>query len=143
MQMSIVVFTSARQMPILLIMPTYNVPGTSNAILLAFTQCGPGHYDAAQYPVHKKENAGTSDSHPKCTCGRKKGTMGLACSTSNLHHTSRCPCVKASRPCSALCRCQGCKNSLGTQSESSGPPAEKRKRLSYSNQKIPLKGKTT
>lgn len=141
--MPIVVFTSVANFSIAPILPTYSVPATSDAIYLAFTQYGTGHYDAAE-PVSPTPSQleQTTVSTQKCTCGRKKGTAGKACSTSNRLYSTRCPCATSGKACTNLCRCKYCENPNGKRSTETATPAHKRRRLQHTNQTIPLKGST-
>lgn len=46
LSMSIPVFTSIQNMPVICVMPTSQTITTTEPLLLAFIQDGPGHYDA-------------------------------------------------------------------------------------------------
>ena len=64
--MPITIFTSIPNMPVLCIMPTTEITGTVQPILLAYTQSGPGHYDCA-VPVSNEQ---TQTSHAPKTANK-------------------------------------------------------------------------
>ena len=66
----------------------------------------------------------------KTNCGRKSNFQGQAC-------LSWCKCKK--KGCSQLCKCKYCKNTHGVRP----PPSSTRRRISYDEQRQPLRGKTT
>ena len=143
LRMHIVVFTSVTNFSILPILPTHTTPATSDAIYLAFTQYGTGHYDAAEpVPPPPSQVVQTVASTQRCTCGRKRGTVGKACSTSNRIYSTRCPCATSGKACTIFCRCKNCDNPNGKRPTEAATPAHKRRRLQYTNQTIPLKGST-
>ena len=80
----ITVFTSVINMPVLCVMPTTQCVISTQPLFLAFTQTGPGHYDAViettrtSNPTAKKRN--------KCYCGRKPSLTSDSCIY------IRCPC---------------------------------------------------
>ena len=122
-------------MPLLCVTPTTQAADTTLPIFLAYNQAGPGHYDYA-IPASGDNDADTAQIPPrkkakKCTCGRKAGFSGRACTT------SRCACVLKSRGCSTLCTCKNCNNVLGIRPK----PSSTRSRISYDTLKQPLSGK--
>ena len=72
----ITLFTSIQNMPVICVMPTSQaITSSTEPLLLAFTQDGPGHYDA----VISSLEATTETI--KCNCGRKPNFEGNACSS--------------------------------------------------------------
>jgi hypothetical protein len=118
----ITIFTSIPDMPLLCITPQNGGPGASCLpLFLTFNQNGPGHYD---YAVHIDSLLKCPrEKVLKCTCGRKRGYKGKACST------PRCKCVTSSTGCTSLCSCKCCTNSHGIRPPCSG----KRNRVNYDN----------
>ena len=146
LKIPIVVFTSAANFPLTTVMPTYNMAATSEPIYVALTQCGGGHFDAVlPYCGIPSDNESTGDGNDTrmfCTCGRKKYAKSKACTSTEHGYKTRCPCHKASRPCTHLCKCKHCRNELGkTPKPDTGTPKAKRMRAHYSNQQHGLKGK--
>ena len=127
----ITVFTSVNNMPVLCIMPTTQSVLSTQPLFLAFTQSGPGHYDAVI------ATTGTSnppaDVRKKCYCGRKPNFNADSCIS------TRCPCFLKNKECTHLCRCKSCKNGYGIRP----PPLTTRRRMPYSEQSQPLAGRKT
>ena len=124
LQIPITIVTSVTDMPLLCIMPTTELTGTVQPIFLAYTQSGPGHYDCA-VPLPTEETPSAQTKPTKCTCGRKPGYTGAACSS------LRCACTRAKQECSVFCTCKGCRNTYGVRP----PPSSTRRRQSYDNQR--------
>lgn len=129
----ITLFTSLQNMPVICVMPSVGMNTTSTEpVLLAFTQSGPGHYDAVTPSVATTSR--TEHETIKCNCGRKPNFKGSACSS------TRCKCYRMNMSCSNLCRCKSCSNELGKRPPVSG----KRKRKCYEEQTVqPLQGRIT
>ena len=135
----ITLFTSIPNLPVLCIVPTLEV-STAIPLYLTYIQTGPGHYD---YAIPKPEASETDQTEAgsirkqvttiHCTCGRKHGFTGKACSN------GRCPCIRRSTHCTSLCRCKKCENSFGNRPN----PSTTRRRIAYDAQRQPLCGKTT
>lgn len=125
----ITVFTSVHNMPVLCVMPTSQSVVSTQPLFLPFTQSGPGHYDAVVSAVTQT----ASNSNAKCYCGRKSNFKGDSC------FSIRCKCFLEKRECTYLCRCKACKNIYRARQ----PPSTTRRRMSYDEQRQPLKGKTT
>ena len=88
------------------------------------------------------ESQDENDVRMFCTCGRKKYAKSKACTSTENGYQTRCPCHKASRPCTHLCKCRHCRNELGKiPKPDTGMPKAKRMRTHYSNQEHGLKGK--
>ena len=146
LKIPIVVFTSAANFPLTTVMPTYSIAATSEPIYVALTQCGAGHFDAVMPRCGISSDSESiedgNDTRMFCTCGRKKYAKSKACTSTEHGYTTRCPCHKASRPCTHLCKCKHCRNELGkTPKPDTGTPKAKRMRAHYSNQQHGLKGK--
>ena len=95
------------------------------SIFVAFSQCGPGHYDAVDDTVSGagNTNLGTESTSRQpmsdntepivakvsCRCGENdKSTEKIFCVDSA--RKTRCPCFKSNRQCSSDCHCRNCKN---------------------------------
>ena len=83
----------------------------------------------------------TIPSTQKCTCGRKKGTVGRLAlqatgSTAHVAHVQH-----QERACTNLCHCN-IENPNGKCSTETATPTHKRRRSQHTNQTIPLKGRT-
>ena len=128
----ITVFTSISNMPVLCVLPTTTQSiHSTQPIFLAFTQSGPGHYDAV---VSAAESSNPSaEEWIKCYCGRKQNTNAESCIS------MRCPCLRKKKECTQLCRCKSCNNEHGTRP----PPSATRKRRPYTEQRQPLEGSRT
>ena len=115
------------------IMPTSQSAISTEPLLLAFTQDGPGHYDAVIHDVSSSETKATKDA-VKCNCGRKPNFEGKVCLS------KRCKCYRLQKKCNHACRCKSCSNEFGSRPLVSA----KRKRKSYEEQdRQPLKGRLT
>ena len=126
----ITIFTSIHNMPVLCVMPTSQTITTAEPVFLAFSQNGPGHYDAA---VSFQEIESTKEV-TKCNCGRKANFEGQACSS------KRCKCFRMNEKCQYSCRCKSCMNTYGIRP----PPSASRKQRSYEEQeRQPLRGRIT
>ncbi len=145
LQSPLVLFTSRLNQPLHIQYPTYSPMVSPNPIYLAYLQVGSGHYDAVvQGSEDQCSDSHVGAVHPGCNCGRKSTFKGNACSFSLNRYSSRCPCYNEKRPCSHFCKCKGCTNSFGTKSTMVPPTCgQKRKRVAFDNQAVPLKGKRT
>ena len=64
----------------------------------------------------------------KCRCGQTR-RHGVHCTNSGAYK-SRCPCLKAKKPCSWECRCHGCGNEAGKRPVSMVvPPSSRSKKM--------------
>ena len=70
MPITITVFTSVSNMPVLCIMPTTHSALTSQPIFLAYTQTGPGHYDCV-VPIESSDSAKTKQKKNKMYLWKK------------------------------------------------------------------------
>ena len=132
LSMPITVFTSVQNMPVLCVLPTSQTVVIADPLFLAFTQHGPGHYDAV-VPLSYQNTEATAEI-VKCNCGRKANFEGDACSS------RRCKCFRTRNMCKNVCRCKSCNNKYGVRP----PVAHTRKRKSYEEQdKQPLSGRLT
>ena len=129
--MPITLFTSIQNMPVICVMPTSQAISTSTEpLLLAFTQDGPGHYDAV---ISSLETEVTTETI-KCNCGRKPNFKGNPCSS------KRCMCYRLQKKCNHTCRCKSCSNEFGSRP----PVSTKRKRKCYEEQeRQPIRGRLT
>ena len=129
LHMAITVFTSIENMPVLCILPTTGPTVSTQAIFLAYTQAGPGHYDSA-IPVNLPEKRNPVVT--KCTCGRKPNFNGVPCTS------LRCNCYRLKTKCTTACICKACANGFGVRPL----PSAGRRRTPYENQKQPLRGRS-
>ena len=152
LRMPVVVFTSAPNFPFTTILPTHNKAATSQPLYIALTQCGAGHYDAVvQAPPTSDsdedgkdvDNQVDNDGTMSCTCGRKKNksAQSKACTLTDQGYITRCPCYKATLPCTHRCRCKECHNPLGKTPKPAVMPAAKRKRAHHPYQEHSLMGR--
>ena len=143
LQVPIVIFTSRPNQPLHIQYPTHSVIVFPSPVYLAYLQTKSGHYDAVVQVDQSITEPGCSTNNA-CTCGRKSNFKGNACSFSLNKYSSRCPCYNEKRPCSKNCKCRGCTNSFGMKSEVPlATCGQKRKRATYDNQLISLKGRRT
>jgi hypothetical protein len=124
----IVLFRSNESMPITYVTPRQS---STNVIFVAYTDCGPGHYDSVIF----KDDASLTllpNKENKCRCGInfKDGNYSSCKSTMDKKH-SRCKCLAAKKPCSSLCSCKGCQNPYGIRVS-----LGKRKRQPHNWQKL-------
>lgn len=126
----VTVFTSVQNLPLLCVMPTSDLVISPQPLFVAYTQNGPGHYDAV---IPKPERKISAQKMLKCNCGRKPNTKGDVCTS------IRCKCFRDKSECTDLCRCKSCKNIYGARP----PPSTTRRRKSYDEQRQPLRGRTT
>lgn len=91
------IFTSVLNMPVIAITPNELPANSVQPLFLTFTQDGPGHYD---YALPTGQEQTQSKKTNKCTCGRKSGFTGKACST------GRCACMRSGTQCTSICRCK-------------------------------------
>ena len=128
----ITLLTSVINMPVLCILPIQQASDSTLPLFLTYNQAGPGHYDYAVPSQHVTDTNAEERSKPtKCTCGRKPGFSGSACTT------GRCPCVRNKSPCKSICCCKKCSNHLGERPQ----PSSTRRRDSYETRKQPLYGR--
>lgn len=148
LSLPITVFTSAENMPVLTLLPISSIPSDSHPLFIAYNQDGSGHYDAVcpLDAIQDRENIQQVQSQvERCTCGRNS-SKGVSCAYSLYHYSTKCPCFKAEKACSSMCRCKGCKNPHGQRPDvdkSHARGAQKRKRDRHDSQAHPLRGKKT
>ena len=130
-------FTSIQSWPCLTIHPR-SIPVDSTPILLSFLQVGPGHYDLLienKTDLASTPSSTTTASQKEivvCQCGRGrnvKNKQKINCSKSSKY-ASRRPCLRSSKGCTNLCKCQNCDNPFGQASISEipeAPPCKKRR----------------
>ena len=88
-----------------------------------------------------EEKEAVGDSTVFCTCGRKKSAQSKACTSTDHGYATRCPCHKASLPCTHRCRCKDCQNELGKTPKPNVLPAAKRRRAHHPYQEHCLMGR--
>ena len=149
LSLPITVFTSAENMPVLMLFPISSIPSDSNPLFIAYNQDGSGHYDAVCRinAIEDRENIQLEvESQMKgCTCGRNS-SKGVSCAYSLYHYSTKCPCFKAQQSCTSKCRCKGCKNPHGQRPDADTLRAHcvhKRKRDRHDSQDHPLRGRKT
>ncbi len=127
LKMPIVVFSSTACYPFLCITP--KIQKVSVPVMITFTQFGSGHYDAI-IPKDKTP----SDPH-KCTCGKNDHTESSHCHETKCKYTTvcRCPCLRANKACTDLCKCKNCSNPNGQKRFCETP---KRKRFKHAWQEF-------
>ena len=132
LQMPIIVYSSIACHPVLCVTPqTQKIPVP---VMIAFTQFGPGHYDA----IVPKQHPTSSNKDPvklKCTCGKNAHNEDLHCHSIKCKYTTvcRCPCCKVGQACSDQCRCKNCNNPYGQRVSYE---ASKRKRFRHAWQDV-------
>ena len=154
----IVLFTSAKNMPIAIQLPTQSTVVNLDPVIVAHVQGMPGYFSAVK-PAPSEDSvspnvATGSQTSPQadkasqlskgCFCG-KKAVRGTPCSYSLKEYTCRCPCYNKQKACSDDCRCKCCGNPHGVKPES-GQKAkigQKRKREAHRQQSVPLRGKAS
>ena len=131
LKVSLVVFTSLSSSPVFFVTP--REPST-DVLYLAFTYCGPGHYDGA---IFTGKNTTIT---VKCRCGvntcQYDKENWVACSHQGGRHSS-CKYLAAGNACSSSCGCKGCSNPNGVRPSSLG----KRKREQHIWQKLIVSNK--
>ena len=150
----IVLFTSAKNMPIAIQLPTQSTIVNLDPVIVAHVQGMPGYFSAvkpapsedsvSQNVVIGSETSPQADKVKGCFCG-KKAVRGTPCSYSLKEYTCRCPCYNKQQACSDDCRCKCCGNPHGVKPES-GQKAkigQKRKRDAHQQQSVPLRGKAS
>ena len=81
-------------MPVVCVMPTTTSVVSTHPLFLAYTQGGPGHYDAVIMAEDTQEvDTGKPPENLKCNCGRKPDFKGEACVS------IRCKCTRAQMGC--------------------------------------------
>lgn len=138
LRVSIVVFTSLENYPVITIVPN-NEPITNTPAYLAFEQIGAGHYDAViestrqtipqdeeseelsgdnrHETLHHGTCLNTAASNPGCRCGQggaKNKQNRLFCA----EYKSGCKCFRSLKGCTAMCGCYNCANTYGIRSPS-------------------------
>ena len=142
----IVVFSSISDVPVIVITPTTGTATTSETIHLAYSQYGPGHYDAVSW--HTEETIEENRQRIKCTCGRNKSKTSnrAACTLVLEHYATKCPCFKANIPCTEICKCKQCQNPNGRRplkQKIKLQTGQKRSREVFETQLYKLEGKKT
>lgn len=131
LKVSFVIFTSLSSSPVFIVSPR---EPTTEILYLAYTYCGPGHYDGA---IFKGE---TTPSTVKCRCGvnttQEDKENQVACAHQRNRY-SACKCLAAGAACSSSCGCKGCTNPNGRRPINLG----KRKREQHTWQKITIPNK--
>ena len=140
LQTPIILFTSVKDLPIIVCTPTHSPLKEVEFIYLTYNQYGQGHYDLALYAGgNEPQHSGIKRRF--CSCASRRPIKGLPCcqDPSLKSYTTRCPCYNQQLACTAACNCCGCKNEFGTRPvETSGEPARKRRK--HDTQVQPLKG---
>lgn len=119
----ITLLTSVVNMPLLCILPIQQASDSTLPLFLTYNYAVPSQDDTEPTEERSKPT--------KCTCGRKPGFSGSACTT------GRCPCVRSISQCKSICCCKECNNHLGERPL----PSSTRKRDSYETQRQPLYGR--
>ena len=126
----IVIFRSTEGMPITYVTP--HEPST-NVIFIAYTDCGPGHYDSVIFKEPLDISLSLDHREIKCRCGVNIKDHGYSsCKNSEEKH-SKCKCLSAKQSCSSTCGCKGCQNPYGVRIS-----LGKRKRQCHDWQKLDL-----
>ena len=131
LKVSFVIFTSLSSSPVFIVSPR---EPADEILYLAYTYCGPGHYDGA---IFKGE---TRASKIKCRCGVNTNPVDKENQVSCTHTRNRslsCKCLAAGTACSSSCGCKGCSNPNGRRPTHLG----KRKREQHQWQKITVPNK--
>ena len=150
----IVVFTSVKNMPVVIQHPTHSPTLNMDPIFLAYNQFGSGHYSAAvpavqtdtivqesTTPTEETQCSSKKQRSKGCNCGRKS-VKGMPCSFDITQYTCRCPCYNEKLACLEVCKCKNCTNPFGIKPKNEPPKVgQKRKREPHQGQSIPLKGK--
>lgn len=116
----ITIFSSIRGHPLLNFLPRH--VSVQFPLFLAYTQYGPGHYDAivtTSLPTLAPEQE-RATATKCCTCGKNDKTEATHCHPKVKKYTTvcNCPCFKDSRACSDYCKCKFCKNPHGAHDRS-------------------------
>ena len=165
LRVNMVLFTSMENFPLIPISPLKKVC-THQTLYLAFNHLGSGHYDAVVEVENSSETACDTiescekvrESSPSsesieakgCACGRgaaKKrklqpegdpinSTSKAFCFQVPGERRTLCPCYRAFKACSALCRCFNCCNSIGKRPDCSQKKSQPRKREHHVLQKV-------
>ena len=121
---------------------------------LAFSHFGGGHYDpVVQEVINAPDQLMQSipnsqkDGAKGCGCGRgasNKKSQPEGRSAKNFcfqepgERRTLCPCYRAYKPCSELCRCFNCGNTIGKRPESGPHKSQVRKRFRHELQKVEM-----
>ena len=105
---NIVIFQSNESMPITYVSPRER---SNNVIFVAYTNCGPGHYDSTIYKDACCDLKFTAYFDVKCRCGVNVKDQKQAACTGEGH--ARCKCLAAKKQCTSQCGCKGCGNPYG------------------------------
>ena len=165
LRVNIVLFTSMENFPLIPISPFQKIC-TQQTLYLAFNHLGSGHYDpvvevantpdTGHNPIASCEQ--TRESSPssknketkRCACGRgaaKKRKLQPEGDPINItskafcfqvpgERRTLCPCYRAFKACSALCRCFNCCNSIGKRPDCSQKKSQPRKRENHVLQNV-------
>ena len=119
----------------------YTTPRVCKASIplwIAYNQANSGHYDALILRDLSQETPRSSPQakvkRDTCACGKSdRDSTKQHCTAIQRKYTAivRCPCLAASRPCSASCICKNCSNPNGIAPCKPESPRE-RKRQRYS-----------
>ena len=131
LQATIVVFSSIECHPVFCITP--RAQNISFPFMVAYTQCGSGHYDGVSIiPDNEEPLKHTSP----CRCGKNDKGSKEHCIKIASKYTAviKCPCLKRNSGCQELCYCKNCNNPLGKKRHSEMP---RRKRSKHEWQNYP------
>ena len=133
LRINIVLLTSMVNFPVIPITPQKSVC-TDQTVYLAFSHFGAEHYDPvvqevinAPGQVMQSIPNSQEDGAKGCGCGRgasnKKSqpewrSAKKFCFQELGERRTLCPCYRAYKPCSELCRCFNCGNTIGKRPES-------------------------
>ena len=153
LRINIVLLTSMVNFPVIPVTPRGNVC-TDKTLYLAFSHFGSGHYDpVVEDVINAQDNDQPMQSIPSF---QKEGAKGCGCgrgASSNKSHPggrsakkfcfqepgerrTLCPCYRAYKACTELCRCFNCCNTIGKRPESSHKKSQVRKRLKHELQNV-------
>lgn len=131
LQATIVVFSSIECHPVFCITP--RIQTISFPFMVAYTQCGSGHYDGVSILPDSEEQP-KKTSHCRCGKNDKDGKEHCHEIASKYTTVVKCPCLKSNLGCQELCYCKNCNNPLGMKQYSDIP---RRKRSKHDWQNYP------
>ena len=165
LRVNMILFTSMENFPIIPISPFQNIC-THQTLYLAFHHFGSGHYDPVVEVANTTDSTGNGsiqsceqsrESNPSslkgenkgCACGRGAAKRKLQPEGDPIKSISKafcfqvpgerrtlCPCYRAFKACSALCRCFNCSNSIGKRPDCSQKKCQVRKRENHVLQNV-------